>query len=82
MESIPGYGMSCEVTVVPGDCPEGPDLPRPTRLSFDVQAPQKTEVYADYDAALRLEVDYCPVKWNRDLTLSWAGMFLFFGWGM
>ncbi|VUZ46857.1 unnamed protein product [Hymenolepis diminuta] len=82
MQSIPGYGMSCEVTVVPGDCPEGPDLPRPTRLSFDAQASQKTEVYADYDAALRLEVDYCPVKWNRDLTLPWAGMFLFFRWSV
>nr|CDS31916.1 copper transporting ATPase 1 [Hymenolepis microstoma] len=72
MKSTPGYGMSCEVSLVPGDCPEGPDLPRPTSLPFDAQSSQKNEVYADYDAALRLEVDYCLAKWNSNPNLSWA----------
>ncbi|VDK34299.1 unnamed protein product [Taenia asiatica] len=72
-ETLPGYGMSCDVTVSPEDCPSGPELPRPTRLPSDGQSSQQAQLYADYDAALRMELDYYSVRWNSDNSpLSWA----------
>ncbi|VDM34706.1 unnamed protein product [Hydatigera taeniaeformis] len=72
-ETVPGYGMSCDVMVLPEDCPSGTELPRPTRLSSDGQSDQQIQLYADYDAALRLELDYYSVRWNSDNSpLSWA----------
>ncbi|KAL5112897.1 Copper-transporting ATPase 1 [Taenia crassiceps] len=72
-ETLPGYGMSCDVTVLPGDCPSGPELPRPTHLPANGQSAQQAQLYADYDAALRMELDYYSVRWNSDNSpLLWA----------
>ncbi|KAH9285548.1 Copper-transporting ATPase 2 [Echinococcus granulosus] len=74
-ETSPGYGMSCDVIVSPEDCPSGPELPRPTRLPSDRQSVQQTQLYADYDAALRMELNYYSVRWNSDNSpLSWANV--------
>lgn len=82
-ETLPGYGMSCDVTVSPEDCPSGPELPRPTYLPSDGQSAQQAQLYADYDAALRMELDYYSVRWNSDNSpLSWAGRFQTGVWGM
>lgn len=74
LKSSPGYGMCCDVTVTPGDCPKGSELPRPTHLPSGDHPSQRTELYADFDAALRMVLDICPVKWDSDYSLSWAGM--------
>ena len=70
-ENLPGYGMACDITLVPNDCPPGPELPRPTHhLPFEGQ----TALSYDYDAAMRMELDIYSVRWNSDKsTLSWAG---------
>ena len=72
-ESLPGYGMSCDVTVVPHDCPPGPELPRPPQ-PHELGA---SEVYFDYDAAHRMELDFYSVNWNANTIseMSWAGGF-------
>ncbi|BHF58251.1 ATPase Cu transporting protein 7B [Sparganum proliferum] len=61
-EMIPGYGLSCDVTLREHDCPAGPLLPRPTQPPT-ADPDSRSRMYADFEAALRLNVDCYPADW-------------------
>lgn len=68
-----GYGMSCDVTVVPGDCPPGPELARPTSLNGTIVEPHCDDD-EDGNAARLMQLDFLPATWNGDDTAhAWAG---------
>ncbi|VDD76286.1 unnamed protein product, partial [Mesocestoides corti] len=60
-QTLAGYGMSCDVTVTPGDCPAGPELPQPAPPS----PRQQPGECIDYDAALRKGVVMPSMDLNR-----------------
>uniref|UniRef100_A0A5K3FL56 P-type Cu(+) transporter n=1 Tax=Mesocestoides corti TaxID=53468 RepID=A0A5K3FL56_MESCO len=63
-QTLAGYGMSCDVTVTPGDCPAGPELPQPAPPS----PRQQPGECIDYDAALRVALEFYSVRWNSDVS--------------